>query len=115
MHFWAGTVQPKQPLEAIKHFLNWFDTPCTLQNRQCGYYKYFAKEDEIRGEFCYLLKSCAKRMIDNMNCPLGKNNFLEVKFFVPTVEICGDHCRSTQGCRYYWWYPIENSESPLYW
>ena len=49
-----------------------------------------------------------------MNCPLGKNNFLEVKFFVPTVEMCGNHCRDTPGCRYYWWYPIENSENPLY-
>ena len=34
-------------------------------------------------------------MIDNMKCPLGKNNFLEVKFFVPTVEICADHCKVT--------------------
>ena len=84
------------------------------QNRKCGYYKYFSEEDGTRGQFCYLLKSCAKRMVDNMNCPLGKNNFLEVKFFVPTVETCGNHCRDTPGCRYYWWYPIENSENPLY-
>ena len=88
--------------------------PFEIQNRKCGYYKYFSEEDETRGQFCYLLKSCAKRMVDNMNCPLGKNNFLEVKFFVPTVEMCGNHCRDTAGCRYYWWYPIENSENPLY-
>ena len=53
-------------------------------------------------------------MIDNINCPLGKNNFLEVKFFVPALEVCADHCREVEGCRYYWWYPIENSETPLY-
>ncbi len=89
-----------------------------LQERQCGYYKYFmeAAEDdgESRGQFCYLLSSCAKRMIDHINCPLGRNNFLEVKFFVPSLEICAEHCRASEGCRYYWWYPIENSESPLY-
>ena len=85
-----------------------------LQNRQCGYYKYYPVEDEERGEFCYLLRSCSKRMTDNINCPLGKNNFLEVKFFVPTLEECAEHCRDTQGCRYYWWYSIENSQSPLY-
>ena len=38
-------------------------------------------------------------MIDNMKCPLGKNNFLEVKFFVPTVEICGDHCKVNMNYR----------------
>ena len=33
MYFWAGTVLLKQPLEAIKHFLNWIDTPCrTFRN-----------------------------------------------------------------------------------
>ena len=85
-----------------------------LQNRKCGYYKYFNNEDETRSQFCYLLKSCAKRMIDNMDCALGKNNFLAVKYFVPTVETCADHCKDTEGCRYYWWYPIENSDNPLY-
>ena len=83
------------------------------KNRQCGYYKHIVKEDKER-QFCYLLRSCAKRMIDNINCPLGQNNFLEVRFFVPNLESCAEYCRDTQGCRYYWWYPIENSASPLY-
>ena len=83
------------------------------KNRQCGYYKHIVKEDKEK-QFCYLLRSCAKRMIDNINCPLGQNNFLEVRFFVPNLESCAEYCRDTQGCRYYWWYPIENSASPLY-
>lgn len=86
-----------------------------VQHRQCGYYKYLSSSaDSIRGQFCYLLKGCSKRMIDHIDCPLGKNNFLEVKFFVPNLEACAENCRNTEGCRYYWWYPIENSESPLY-
>ena len=83
-----------------------------LQNRLCGYYKYMVKEDTER-QFCYLLKSCAKRMIDNINCPLGKNNFLDMKFFVPNLEGCAELCRDTRGCRYYWWYPIENRQVHL--
>ena len=35
-------------------------------------------------------------MIDNMDCALGKNNFLAVKYFVPTVETCADHCRAKE-------------------
>ncbi len=27
-------------------------------------------------EFCYVLRSCSKRMVDNLECTLGKNNFL---------------------------------------
>ena len=66
------------------------------KNRQCGYYKYMVKEDKEK-QFCYLLRSCAKRMIDNINCPLGQNNFLEVRFFVPNLESCAEYCRDTQG------------------
>ena len=66
------------------------------KNRQCGYYKYIVKEDKEK-QFCYLLRSCAKRMIDNINCPLGQNNFLEVRFFVPNLESCAEYCRDTQG------------------
>lgn len=70
--------------------------------------------ESSRGQFCYLLNSCSKRMIDNIQCPLGQNNFLEVKLFVPKLESCAEECRQTEGCRYYWWHPIENSEAPLY-
>ena len=66
------------------------------KNRQCGYYKHIVKEDKEK-QFCYLLRSCAKRMIDNINCPLGQNNFLEVRFFVPNLESCAEYCRDTQG------------------
>ena len=98
-----------------------------LQNRKCGYYKYYGKtdaenqnsniedDDENEGndneltrkstsidtsEFCYLLSSCSKRVIDNIQCDLGRNNFLDVRFFVPNVEECQAFCRDTPGCRY---------------
>ena len=52
-------------------------------------------------EFCYLLSSCSKRVIDNIQCDLGRNNFLDVRFFVPNVEDCQTFCRDTPGCRYF--------------
>ena len=63
-----------------------------FQSRKCGYFKYFATSDENKPEFCYLLRSCAKRMIDNVKCTLGKNNFLDVKFFVRRKEDCQAFC-----------------------
>ena len=51
-------------------------------------------------EFCYLLSSCSKRVIDNIQCDLGRNNFLDVRFFVPNVEDCQAFCRDSPGCRY---------------
>ena len=51
-------------------------------------------------EFCYLLSSCSKRVIDNIQCTLGRNNFLDVRFFVPNVEECQSFCQETPGCRY---------------
>ena len=51
-------------------------------------------------EFCYLLRSCSKRVIDNIQCDLGRNNFLDVRFFVPNVEDCQAFCRDSPGCRY---------------
>ncbi|CAB4067408.1 unnamed protein product [Lepeophtheirus salmonis] len=68
------------------------------QERDCGYYKYFTDEsslesldesndvlltlkEDTKSEFCYLLRSCAKRMVEKTKCVLGKNNFLDVKFF----------------------------------
>ena len=110
-----STKQCKWPRLLTTMFISTqlFASIMNKKNRQCGYYKYIVKEDKEK-QFCYLLRSCAKRMIDNINCPLGQNNFLEVRFFVPNLESCAEYCRDTQGCRYYWWYPIENSASPLY-
>ncbi len=78
-------------------------------------------------EFCYVLRSCSKRMVDNLECTLGKNNFLvllyldisdkekgfdfffemcllqDIKMFVPRLEECRRHCLRTEGCRYYYW------------
>ena len=51
-------------------------------------------------EFCYLLSSCSKRMIENVQCTIGANNFLDVKLFVPNLAACQQHCETTQGCRY---------------
>ena len=50
-------------------------------------------------EFCYLLSSCSKRMIENVLCTIGANNFLDVKLFVPSLSACQQHCETTQGCR----------------
>ncbi len=34
--------------------------------------------------------------------------------FVEREEDCLYYCQMTEGCRYWWWYPIERSESPQY-
>ncbi len=34
--------------------------------------------------------------------------------FVTDLEECAEHCREVEGCRYYWWNPIEYSEAPRY-
>ena len=34
-------------------------------------------------EFCYLLNSCSKRIIENLLCTVGQNNLLDVKLFTP--------------------------------
>ena len=102
----------------------------SFQNRKCGYYKYYGNKvivggentvsiahsdddvedtgiNEVRlstqidtSEFCYLLSSCSKRVIDNLECTLGRNNFLDVRFFVANVEDCQAFCRKSPGCRY---------------
>ncbi len=33
-------------------------------------------------EFCYVLRSCSKRMVDNLECTLGKNNFLVLLYII---------------------------------
>ena len=50
-------------------------------------------------EFCYLLRSCSKRIIDNVLCTIGENNFLDVKLFTTDLSACRDHCETTEGCR----------------
>ena len=44
-------------------------------------------------EFCYILRSCSKRMVDNVQCTLGRNNFLDVEYFVPSLESCKLKCQ----------------------
>ena len=51
-------------------------------------------------EFCYLLSSCSKRMIENVLCAIGANNFLAVKLFVPDLAACKQHCEDTEDCRF---------------
>jgi hypothetical protein len=53
-----------------------------------------ATKDSDRTEFCYILRSCSKRMVDKVRCTLGRNNFLDVKYFVPSVEHCKAHCQA---------------------
>jgi len=65
-------------------------------------------------EFCYLLSSCSKRIIENLLCTVGQNNLLDVKLFTPSLAACRDHCEASDGCRYYYWYPISYSSAPLY-
>ena len=50
-------------------------------------------------EFCYLLSSCSKRMIENVLCTIGENNFLDVKLFTPSLAACQQHCEDTTGCK----------------
>ena len=50
-------------------------------------------------EFCYLLSSCSKRIIDNHLCTVGQNNLLDVKLFTPSLAACRDHCERTTECR----------------
>ncbi|TRY74923.1 hypothetical protein TCAL_07513 [Tigriopus californicus] len=103
-------------------------------DRRCAYFKYQPRAKPRTGdpdlppainpllnqigtnqeEFCFILRSCSKRMVDNVQCALGKNNFLDVKFFVESTDECKIHCQATNGCRYYWWYPLDYSESPAY-
>ena len=53
-------------------------------------------------------------MVDNVECTLGKNNFLGVKYFIESNEVCKEICQGTYGCRYYYWYPMEHSEAPRF-
>ena len=46
-----------------------------------------------KDEFCYTLRSCSKRMVDNVQCTLGRNNFLDVEYFVPSLESCQLKCQ----------------------
>jgi len=107
------------------------------KSRKCGYYKYIEDKANVEEgssevvpkgrqiaisrlsgadtpEFCYLLRSCSKRIIDNVLCTIGENNFLDVKLFTPDLSACRDHCENTEGCRYYYHYPISYSAAPLY-
>ena len=78
---------------------------------------------------CYLLSSCSQRIVTNRQCTLGRNNFLDVKFFTPSLSACRSYCQSVAGCRYlvlltqpaapfmpryYYHHPVHYSPAPLY-
>ena len=39
---------------------------------------------------------------------------MTLQFQFQNLEECKEFCQDTPDCRYYWWYPIERSEYPLY-
>ena len=84
------------------------------QSSQSNTYSPLDPLDADTPEFCYLLSSCSKRIIDNHLCTVGQNNLLDVKLFTPSLAACRDHCERTTECRYYYWYPISYSSAPLY-
>jgi hypothetical protein len=78
---------------------------------------------------CYLLSSCSQRIVTHRQCTLGRNNFLDLKFFTPSLSACRSYCLSVAGCRYlvlltqpatlsmpryYYHHPVHYSPAPLY-
>ena len=45
-----------------------------------------------------VLKYC-RRMVEEVECTLGRHNFLDVKFFTPSMDDCRQHCQDTLLCR----------------
>ena len=44
-------------------------------------------------------KHC-RRMVEEVECTLGRHNFLDVKFFTPSMDECRQHCQETLLCRF---------------
>ena len=63
---------------------------------------------------CYHLRSCVPKLVKKSECPLEKNNYIDHRLFTPSDESCRDICEKTPDCRFYFWYPIDYSPSPLY-
>ena len=45
------------------------------------------------------MKHC-RRMVEEVECTLGRHNFLDVKFFTPSMDECRQHCQETLLCRF---------------
>ncbi|XP_040569991.1 uncharacterized protein [Lepeophtheirus salmonis] len=85
-------------------------TSCS-ESPMCGYYLY---NGEAKERFCYHLKSCVPRVVLHYECPLLKSNYIDHYLFTASEEKCRERCDENGECRYYYWYPIDYSPSPLY-
>ncbi|QQP48657.1 Uncharacterized protein FKW44_009034 [Caligus rogercresseyi] len=81
------------------------------EESSCGYYMY---KSDAKEKFCYHLKSCVPRVVLNYECPILKNNYIDHYLFTASEAKCKEKCDENGECRYYFWYPIDYSPSPLY-
>jgi hypothetical protein len=84
------------------------------ENTDCGYYQYFASNDDKQPLMCYHLRKCAPRVIRRSECPLERNNYIDHFLFVRTQTACRQKCQDQTECRFWYWYPIDYSPAPLY-
>ena len=76
--------------------------------------KYYNATDEKRQQMCYHLRSCVPKLVKKSECPLEKNNYIDHRLFTQSDGECRTICEDTPDCRFYFWYPIDYSPSPLY-
>jgi len=84
------------------------------KNHMCSFYKYHSAEDEKQPMMCYHLRSCVPKLVKRSECPLEKNNYIDHRLFIQSDRQCRAICEETPDCRFYYWYPIDYSPSPLY-
>jgi len=84
------------------------------KNDMCSFYKYHNSEDDKQPMMCYHLRSCVPKLVKRSECPLEKNNYIDHRLFVQSDRQCRSICEETPDCRFYYWYPIDYSPSPLY-
>jgi len=84
------------------------------KNEQCSFYRYYGPEDEKQPLLCYHLRSCVPKLVKRAECPLEKNNYIDHRLFTQSDRQCRAICEETPDCRFYFWYPIDYSPSPLY-
>jgi len=84
------------------------------KNEMCKYYKYHPASDEVMPMMCYHLRSCVPKLVKKSECPLEKNNYIDHRLFIQEDRACRAICEETPDCRFYYWYPIDYSPSPLY-
>ena len=51
------------------------------------------------GESLFTFLKYCRRMVEEVECTLGRHNFLDVKFFTPSMADCRQHCQDTLLCR----------------